>query len=137
VVLCLAHGFLVSHGADTTAQDKDGLTPLHHALARGNLNVAWLLVEHGTDPTAQDNDGLTPLHRLSRSFLRDVDLARVLVEHGADVTAQDKEGMTPLHCASIWGDMDLARLWSSMGRMPQPRTSMGGLHFIMRRNRDM
>ena len=38
---------LVQHGADATAQNKGGLTPLHHASCIGHVEVARCLVEHG------------------------------------------------------------------------------------------
>jgi hypothetical protein len=46
--------FLVEHGADVKAKDKDGSTPLHQAPASGNVDLAFFLVEHGADVTAQD-----------------------------------------------------------------------------------
>ena len=129
---------LIEHGADTTAQSKDGTTPLHRASKRGHVDVARLLIEHGADATAQSNDGTTPLHHASKldvawllvdhgadataqsndgttplhqaSLWANVDVARFLIEHGADATAQSKDGTTPLHQASLWGRVDVARL---------------------------
>jgi len=48
--------FLVEHGADPTAQEENGSTPLHLALQNGHLEVALFLVEHGTDAIAQNKD---------------------------------------------------------------------------------
>lgn len=45
--------FFVEHGADVTAQDKHGLTPLHSAPFKGNLGIARFLIEHGEDVSAQ------------------------------------------------------------------------------------
>src|SRR5260221_13783436 len=85
---------LVKHGADTTAQSKDGTTPLHPASECGHVDVAWLLIEHGTDATAQSKDGMTPLHQVSLQGY--VHVAQLLIEHGADVTTQSKDRKTPL-----------------------------------------
>jgi len=53
---------LVEHGADVTAQDTDGSTPLHSASAMGSVDLARFLVEHGADVTTQQKDGAIPLH---------------------------------------------------------------------------
>ena len=100
--------FLTEHGADATARDKFGLTPLHWVVDRENVDVARFLIEHGADVTARDKNGQTPLQYISTLESINMDLAMLLVEHGADVTAQDENGSTPLldasHCYS--GNME-------------------------------
>ena len=59
--------FLVEHGADLTAQDMNGWTPLHVASKCGKMEIARIFVEHGADPTARDKEGSTPLHLASYS----------------------------------------------------------------------
>ena len=54
--------FLVEHGADVAARNKDGSTPVHES---GHLDLAWLLVEHGADAAPQNSFGETPLHLAS------------------------------------------------------------------------
>jgi len=49
--------FLVELGADVTAQDKDGSTPLHQASNSGEVDLARFLVEHGADATALTKQG--------------------------------------------------------------------------------
>ena len=44
--------FLVEHGADATAKDNGGSTPLHKLWVSEDVNLARLLVEHGPDATA-------------------------------------------------------------------------------------
>ena len=48
--------FLIEHGADMTAQDKYGWTPLHLLLLsdRPDADLAQFLIEHGADVTGQD-----------------------------------------------------------------------------------
>ena len=110
---------LFETGADVSAQDKDGWTPLHLASREGQLEVAHILIERGVDVSAQDKNGQTPLHLVSQKGHSEVgrtlfgnvnalrpasqrgklEVARMLIEHGADVSAQDEDGWTPLHLA--------------------------------------
>ena len=52
---------LVEQGADATAQDEHGWTPLHQTSERGHVEPAGFLVEQGADVTDQAKDGWTPL----------------------------------------------------------------------------
>ncbi len=54
--------FLVEHGADVAAQDKEGWTLLHWASESGHVGVEQFLVGYGADVAAQDKGGFTPLH---------------------------------------------------------------------------
>ena len=104
---------LLEHGADVTAQNKDGETPLHLASQKGQVEVARMLIERGADVTAQNKDGETPLHLASRKG--QVEVARMLIERGADVTAQNKDGETPLHLALRKGQVEVARMLIERG----------------------
>jgi ankyrin repeat protein len=75
---------LIERGADVTAQNDDGRTPLHLASYRGQVDIARMLIERGADLAAQDNDGDTSLHVVSERG--QVDVVHMLIEHGADVT---------------------------------------------------
>jgi ankyrin repeat protein len=55
----LAH-FLVEHGAEATAQDKRGSTPLHWVVFNDHLDLARILVEHVADSTVPEKKGFTP-----------------------------------------------------------------------------
>jgi ankyrin repeat protein len=45
--------------ADVNARDARGMTPLHHAAARGDNEMIMYLVAHGADPRAVSRDGHT------------------------------------------------------------------------------
>lgn len=62
--------WLLAHGADATAVNRDGWTPLHFAVRRGvRDNLVQALLAAGADPNAADPEGLTPL-RLAREKKR-------------------------------------------------------------------
>ncbi|XP_045614420.1 uncharacterized protein [Procambarus clarkii] len=70
---------------------------LHHAAARGQLNIVSLLIERGANINAEDSNRTTPLHTASfHGHLRVVDL---LADAGANLNAADQRGNTPLHSA--------------------------------------
>ncbi|MCI2415952.1 ankyrin repeat domain-containing protein [Saccharopolyspora sp. K220] len=45
---------LVTLGFEVNGVTSDGVTPLHHAAAAGELATVRVLVEHGADPTARE-----------------------------------------------------------------------------------
>ncbi len=49
-----------ARGANLTATDQNGGTPLHWATASGKVDIAKFLLENGANPDAADNDGDTP-----------------------------------------------------------------------------
>lgn len=79
------------------ARDKDGSTPLHCAVWKGQQRVVELLLAAGADANAQnENDhwGTTPLHAAAHA--NQAAIAQLLIDHGADVNATDLEGRTPM-----------------------------------------
>ena len=48
--------------ADHRVKDASGLTPLHHAVRSGNLEMVQLVLSRGTVVDDVDNKGLTPVH---------------------------------------------------------------------------
>ena len=84
---------LIEGGADPTARDKNGLTPLHFAAGLGHAEAITALIEGGADPAARNKNGLTPLHwAVVRGH---ADAITALIEGGADPAARDKNGFTP------------------------------------------
>ena len=79
---------LLKHGADATAQEEVGWTPLYLASFK---RVADLLSEHDADVTAQDDSGSTPLDETLFAVIACV------FESGADAdaNAQDNDESTP------------------------------------------
>jgi ankyrin repeat protein len=60
---CKIVKFLLNHGSEINAQDKDGFTPLHSATRCGHLNIVEILVEEKADINIVDHHlGVTPLY---------------------------------------------------------------------------
>ncbi|KAM6513853.1 hypothetical protein FALCPG4_015060 [Fusarium falciforme] len=104
---------LLEKGADITAVDKNGLTPLIAASAAGHMEVVKLLLEKGVDVRVANNDGWTPLIvALAAGYM---EVVKLLLEKGADVMAVDKNGQTSLIMASGIGHMEVVKLLLEKG----------------------
>ncbi|WP_374698212.1 ankyrin repeat domain-containing protein [Wolbachia endosymbiont (group B) of Limnophora tigrina] len=83
---------ILENGEDIDAQDENGLTPLHHAVANNNEESVKLLVECGAKVDVQDKNGHTPLHyATTRGYVEIIEYlveseanVNVLIKHGAD-----------------------------------------------------
>jgi len=69
---------LIKAGADVSAKNEDGKTPLHKAAVFGNLKGAILLIEAGANLMKKDNFGKTPL-----DYARSTMMTKLLKSHGA------------------------------------------------------
>ncbi|KAN0123104.1 Ankyrin repeat-containing domain protein [Russula decolorans] len=87
---------LIERGADVTAQNNDGETPLHLASAPSSrarfspqkyAEVVHMLLEHGADVNARNKNGFTPFVLALQVGLAEI--IHVLVQHGADPGAHD------------------------------------------------
>jgi hypothetical protein len=94
--------FLIEAGADVSAKDKLGGTPLTWAASRSqwvmrhqNVRVVAALLDKGAKIDARDKEGITPLMwACSRGAVK---LVELLIARGADVNARSsKRGHTPL-----------------------------------------
>ena len=113
---------LLEHNAEVNAQDKEGLTALHHAILSHRFNAerpqrVRLLLKHGANVNVPNHELRTPLHLVSmRPDL--IDVLRILLEHGADLDAEDKDGMTPLQILLKRGDEEVTQLLSVYSNKP-------------------
>ena len=96
---------LLSEGADVDAQNKRGLTPLHHHVLYNNVEmVKFLLTNHANCAIADHNKHAYPLHYAAEkaNFL----LLCALVEDNPvkiDLNVPDIDGETALHKVAIYG----------------------------------
>ncbi|UCH92447.1 MAG: ankyrin repeat domain-containing protein [Candidatus Aminicenantes bacterium] len=96
----------VSHRSSLDRQDGYGLTPLHHAVIRADMETIKGLIEKGAGIDIQDNYGWTPLHWAV--FKQDEMICRFLVQTGAakNITTSQSwfkfpAGVTALEMAKI------------------------------------
>ncbi len=97
---------LLQQGADVNAAHGDGMTALHWAADRGDLEMARMLVYAGAGLEAVTRMAeYTPLHLASRAGHGAV--VRALLEAGSDPAAATASGAaTALHLAAAAGDAE-------------------------------
>ncbi len=92
---------LIDGGADLNARDeRNGWTPLLHAVHKQQSPAVRLLLERGADPNAR-TAALTPL--LMAAADSDPTIVALLLDHGADPSARGYGGATALSQAVSGG----------------------------------
>ncbi|XP_025101590.1 ankyrin repeat and death domain-containing protein 1A-like [Pomacea canaliculata] len=93
---------LVSSGADVSARDPEGNTPIQVAAKHGNMDMVERLLEFLDNVNETDSEGFTLLSRVAQSSSpRCEHIARQLVRKGADVNRTSSEGKSPLALSMI------------------------------------
>jgi ankyrin repeat protein len=113
---------LLSHGADISHTDRDGLNLFHCAAHSTNVETMSCILEAAdtscSDVAASvDNSGRNALHHLLVN-LPDIEGVRLLVRKGVDVNGRDSDGNTPLaaYLSNRWVvDAQICRLLLSSG----------------------
>ena len=87
------------HGADLTARNDSGRTPLMMAIPRSNTRairvILTIMKERNVDIDSADVNGWTSLHWAA--FLGKKSITRLLLEFGADCNAINHAGRSPIH----------------------------------------
>ena len=117
---------LLDNGADVSARNNFGWTPLICGCYYGHTEVVRLLLDNGADVNARNNDGQTALmivsncdanfinlryYQLEYEILNRQEIIKLLCNHGADINAIDNDGDTALDLAEkfnfqdIWNDI--------------------------------
>lgn len=79
------------------ASDKNGVTPLHWAVAHKNTEMAQLLIDNGAEIDKPNNDGDAPLHW---AVLKDdVKMVKLLIKNGAKINTLNNNKDAPLDLA--------------------------------------
>ena len=96
---------LVLQGADVNIAQGDGMTALHWAAERGDLELAKSLLASGANAGAATRIGRhTPLHIAATRGHGAV--VRALIDAKADANARTTTGAVPLHFAAASGDTE-------------------------------
>ncbi|CAM9687063.1 unnamed protein product [Ectocarpus sp. 4 AP-2014] len=78
---------LARRGADVSAGDKWGASPLHRACLEGHLEAARAVLDAGAEVDSRDSWKNTPLHRACHSG--HADIVNLLLRRGAATSAKD------------------------------------------------
>jgi ankyrin repeat protein len=101
---------LLAHGANANLGDFLGMSPMGHAVRKGNWAVAQLLVDHG----ARVNGVYLLKDKVSLLMIAAIEGHRSVAEHllalGADRTYRDLNGFTAWDYARRHGNWQLAAL---------------------------
>jgi len=90
------------------AATTEGMTALHYAAEKGDIEVVKFLVEHEADIDAQDTVlSRTAIHLAAENG--NLDCIKYLVEKGADVQDKDSYGATALHYAARSNHLDIVK----------------------------
>ncbi|KAK4319515.1 hypothetical protein Pmani_009553 [Petrolisthes manimaculis] len=83
------------------AQDRRGVTPLHHAAVHDNHKCLQTLLKFAALGTldTEDHKKRTPLHWAAAYGSEEN--VRLLIKHGANILLPDQEGKIPVHWASM------------------------------------
>ena len=105
---------LLKQGADVNAAQGDGLTALHWAALKGDVELAQMLVYAGANLKATTRlDAFTPLLMAAKDG--DAAMVEALVNAGADTNAATTNGTTPLMFASASGSVKAVETLLSHG----------------------
>lgn len=138
---------LIQEGADVNAQDEDGESPLHGAMARSdNYDVARILIENGADLSSKAVDGKTPFHNIFNNTICHV----LMRDEWLENVLPDSEAMSITHFLAwsskstpeifqrghLYDDADLLSA-DSFGRtclhFAASRGNLGVLSYLVRR----
>ena len=125
-----AVGALIAGGADVNEAQGDGMTALHWAAFRDDIELARVLIEAKADVGASTRIGhIRPLSMAaSNGSARMIDL---LVEAGAVVNQATSTGATPLMAAATAGSVDAVGRLLDQGAFVNARETANGQTALM------
>lgn len=106
----------LENGVPIDLPAKDGLAPLHWALAAADTRPMMFLLKAGADPNVRSVEGVTPIMNAVQSGR--ISHLMLLLEAGGDVNAKDDRGFTALHRAAEMGQIEIVRELLKIGADP-------------------
>ena len=123
-------------GVPVDLTDEDGWSPVHHAIAHGQVEVVRLLMDRGwrmspvksrippsSDYAGVHNSRKCDIFDAARSG--DTTKLKEYLELGVSVDTTDEDGCTPLHCAAGEGQVDAVKLLIDKGCCIDPVDNNG------------
>lgn len=104
---CLETLLLAGGDIEMRSSNENRNTPLHAAVAGGQLECVQFLITQGADLNATYVEGTRALHEAA--FLGRSDIAEVLLAAGADPNARKNSGETPSLIAAQRGHAETAQ----------------------------
>lgn len=94
---------------DNVNVKTDGITKLHDAISKNDLDRVKELIQSGADVNlSSTNERLAPLHVAVQN--NNEDIAKLLLQAGADIDGKDNDGFTPFIWAAFLGHLDMIKL---------------------------
>lgn len=128
---------LFEAGADASAKDAEGKTPIFAAVYRllqptaKDREFFKLLLSKGADVNARDKTGYTPLMKAASISGGGPGAVAALLDAGADVNARAESGETPLILTALAGNLDVVRVLLARGADPNAVDKHGWTPLIM------
>jgi ankyrin repeat protein len=82
--------FFLIKGADLTAKNGYGMTPLHRAVSI-DFHLTKFFLEKNINPSIRDKNLLTPLH-----YANNYESSKLLIHYGAEINALSAKSLSPL-----------------------------------------
>jgi ankyrin repeat protein len=102
---------MIENGAEIFAGDRDGRSPLAHAIVSGSAALMQALLDRGIDPNSSDRQGRSPLFdALALPADSALTMTRALLRAGADPELTSASGETPLGLALARPEPELRKL---------------------------
>src|SRR2546425_5219816 len=119
----------IAAGADVSAAQGDGTTPLRWAVYKVDADLVRALLERGAKPDVINNYGSSPLAEAVK--VANARLVEMLLDAGSNVEVPNQEGQTALMLAARAGSLDVAELLVRHGANVNARETWRGQTALM------